>query len=141
VEDALLEAPRPWRILVADDDAAMRQVLADSLRKDGYEIVEAKDGAELLVRITRMLGGASPADEIDLIVTDVRMPTCGGLDVVKGLRDATSKIPVVVMSAFGGPHTRSRAAALGAVFLDKPFRMGVLRSTVRDLLGATSLVR
>jgi CheY-like chemotaxis protein len=130
----MMVAPRAAHILVADDDAAMRGVIADALRRDGHEITLVKDGGELLVQIAKLVG-ADARSRIDLIVTDVRMPICGGLDIVKGVRDSTWNLPIVVMSAFGGPYTRARAAALGAVFLDKPFKMAALRELVRDLLA------
>jgi DNA-binding response OmpR family regulator len=68
---------------------------------------------------------------VDLILTDVHMPGCSGLDVIEVLRDADWKTPVIVMTAFGDDETRARAEQLGAVMLEKPFRLDSLRAAVR----------
>jgi DNA-binding response OmpR family regulator len=73
-------------------------------------------------------------DAFDLIVSDLRMPVCSGLDIVKGLREAHWNTPVILMTAFGDDETRARADKLGALLFDKPFQMNVLRLVVRNLL-------
>jgi DNA-binding response OmpR family regulator len=130
--------PSRPRVLVAEDDAEMRRLVADALRKDGYEIIEETDGGRLLVRIAAIYSFAGTADPFDLIVSDVRMPVCSGLDILKGLRDAHWDTPVVLMTAFGDDETRARASALGALLFDKPFTMQALRATVRMLLASRS---
>jgi DNA-binding response OmpR family regulator len=127
-------AARSRRVLVADDDAEMRRLVAESLRKDGHEVVEESDGGRLLVRIAAIYSFDRTIDPFDLIVTDIRMPICSGLDIVKGLRDAHWKTPVILMTAFGDDETRRRASDLDALLFDKPFQMGALRAVVRGLL-------
>ncbi len=127
-------APRQPRVLVADDDAEMRRVVAESLRRDGYVVEEEGDGGRLLVRIAAIYSFAGTVDPFDLIVTDIRMPICSGLDILKGLRDAHWDTPVVLMTAFGDDDTRARAEKLGAVLFDKPFEMRALRLIVRSLI-------
>jgi DNA-binding response OmpR family regulator len=124
----------PPRILVAEDDEEMRRVVIDSLRRDGYDVVDVTDGGELLVRITSLYRLRPAPEPIDLIVTDVRMPVCNGFDIIQALRDAGWATPVVIMTAFGDDEARVRAATLNAVLLDKPFEMSALRSHVRELL-------
>jgi DNA-binding response OmpR family regulator len=128
-------AKRSARILVAEDDHEMRRLVADCLRAEGYEVHEVRDGAELLVRIENSLFLRSSPIPIDLFVTDVRMPSYSGIEVVSGLRDAGVAVPVVIMTAFGNAETREQAAAIGAELLEKPFKMAALRELVRRLLS------
>jgi DNA-binding response OmpR family regulator len=134
-------------VLVADDDTEMRHLVAESLRKDDYEVVEEPDGGRLLVRIAAIYNFQGTVDPFDLIVSDVRMPVCSGLDIVQGLRDAHWSTPVILMTAFGDEQTRLRAEQLGATLFDKPFRMSALRAVVRALIegeawtGPTSRAR
>jgi DNA-binding NtrC family response regulator len=123
-------------VIVAEDNDQMRAVVAETLRSDGYDVAELRDGAELLVRIARQYRTCEPLEPIDLIVADVRMPVVTGLAILKGLRDAHFATPVILMTAFGDANTRSEAERFGAVFFDKPFKMAALRGTVRRLLDA-----
>ncbi len=124
------------RILVAEDDGELRQVMTESLGKDGYEVVDVPDGSQLLIRITNHYRLCPDPEPIDVIVTDVRMPVVSGLEIVQSLRDADWTIPIVVVTAFADAETRARAAHLGAVLLDKPFKMQALRLAVRQLLSS-----
>ena len=133
----LVSAPdvdRPARIVVAEDDFEMRRLVTDCLRKEGYEVQEAADGGELLLRIENDLVMRRNPVPVDLFVTDIRMPVYTGLEIVTGLREAGLDMPVIIMTAFGNPETRERAEALGAALLDKPFKMEQLRALVRRLL-------
>jgi DNA-binding response OmpR family regulator len=130
-------SPAPSRrpfVLVADDDAEMRRLVAESLRKDDYDVIEESDGGRLLVRIAAIYSFAHTVHPFDLIVSDIRMPICSGFDIVKGLREAHWTTPVILMTAFGDDETRKRAEALGAILFDKPFPMSALRAAVRTLL-------
>jgi DNA-binding response OmpR family regulator len=126
------------RVLVADDDTEMRRLVAETLRKDDYEVVEESDGGRLLVRIAAIYAFERTIDPFDLIVSDIRMPVCSGLDILKGLRDAHWKTPVILMTAFGDEETKLRAESLGALLFDKPFQMNTLRLVVRSLLRERS---
>jgi DNA-binding response OmpR family regulator len=121
-------------VLVADDDAEMRHLVAESLRKDDYDVVEEADGGRLLVRIAAIYTLGEANDPVDLIVSDIRMPVCTGLDILKGIREAHWTTPVILMTAFGDDETRARAVKLGALLLDKPFQMSALRLVVHELL-------
>jgi two-component system, response regulator, stage 0 sporulation protein F len=126
-----VKPPAP-RILVAEDDHEMRRLVADGLRKDGYEVEEEADGQHALLRLLTI-----PAP-FDLIVTDVRMPGCSGLSILEALRAAGSKTPVILMSAFGDDEIRERAETLGAVFVGKPLAMAKLRVTAGQLVARPS---
>jgi DNA-binding response OmpR family regulator len=127
-------AGRPPRVLVVDDDAEMRRLVCDTLRKDHYDLVEETDGGRLLVRVAAIYGPSGAEEPVDLIVSDIRMPVCTGLDIVKGLRDARWGTPVVLMTAFADDDVCRRARSLNAVLFNKPFQMSDLRATVKALL-------
>jgi DNA-binding response OmpR family regulator len=124
------------RVLIAEDDDEMRRLVAEALRKDGYEVLEAADAQQLLAELVRSdLWTGNRRGAIDLILTDIRMPGCSGLDIMEILREAEWQTPMILMTAFGDRETRSRAEGLGAVLLDKPFRIDVLLATVKASLG------
>ncbi len=127
---------RPPRVLVADDDPEMRRLVCDTLRKDGHEIVEEQDGGRLLVRVAALYQKAGAALPVDLIVSDIRMPVCTGLDILKGMRDAHWGTPVVLMTGFADDEVCRRASMLGATLFNKPFQMADLRRTVNLLLAS-----
>jgi DNA-binding response OmpR family regulator len=112
----------------------MRGLVAQCLRRDSHDVFEVADGARLLVRIGRQYRAEDPAGKIDLIVTDLRMPLMTGLAILRGLRAAHCTTPVILMTAFGDDQVRREAAELGAVLLDKPFSMTVLRTKALELL-------
>jgi CheY-like chemotaxis protein len=130
----IVQAPRRFRILVAEDDTEMRRVIADTLRDDGYDVVELADGGRLLVDVAARLKGEPEADSIDLIVSDIRMPICTGLEIVEALRHAHWRTPVILMTAFGDDATRRKAEGLRAVLFDKPFDLDDLRTAVKNML-------
>jgi DNA-binding response OmpR family regulator len=122
------------RILVVEDDAEMRRLVTDALRKDDYDITEEGDGGRLLVRVAAIYTFQQTADFFDMIISDIRMPVCSGLDILQGLREARWPTPVILMTAFGDDETRARAERLGAVLFDKPFTMKALRLVVGEML-------
>lgn len=126
--------PRHGYVVVAEDDAEMRALVADSLRRDDHQVVEVADGGRLLVRIGRQYATQELAPHIDLIVSDVRMPLITGLEILRGLRAAGCPTPVILMSAFCDRDLQREAKALDAVLLSKPFGMTVLRETAARLL-------
>lgn len=134
-EPDLSTAPRP-RVLVAEDDADMRALVADILRKEGLDVEELANGQRLLVRVVEAFGSGREGDAgIDLIVSDVRMPFCSGLDVLEEVHRSRCRTPVLLMTAFGERDLSSRVQALGGRLLDKPFTPLALRTAVRELLG------
>jgi len=123
---------------VADDDSDLLALVAEALREDGYDVVEESDGGRLLVRLSAIYALKGTIDPIDLIVSDVCMPVCSGLDLLLGLRNAHWSTPVILMTGFGDPDIRSRARHLGAVLLEKPFPASTLRERVKSLLASTA---
>lgn len=128
-------APSPARLLLAEDDFELRELLASVLRADGHDVVEARDGIELWDLLTRNGVGQSDATPFSVIVSDVRMPGLSAFDVLSKLRLELATVPVILITAFGDQTTHSRALHLGAsrVF-DKPFDCDELREAVHDTL-------
>jgi DNA-binding response OmpR family regulator len=120
-------------VLVADDDPEMRRLVVESLRRDGHVVDEAHDGGRLLGKIAEVFDRDPSLSLIDLIVTDVRMPFCSGLEMLERLSEAGWRVPSIVMTAFGDDETRRRAAKAGAVYLDKPLSIDALREAVAFL--------
>ncbi len=129
------ETRRAARIVVAEDDAEIRTLVADALRSDGHLVQEVADGGALLVRIAHQFRCYEPEDPADLFVSDVRMPVITGLAILRGLRNAHNATPFLLITAFGDPTTRREAQSLGAVLVEKPLYLDDLRDEVRRLLS------
>ena len=119
------------RVLVAEDDPEMRRLVVEALRKDGHQVMEATDGGRMLVRLAEAFDRDPALLSVDVIVSDMRMPVCNGLDLLERLAEARWRIPCILMTAFGDDETRKRVDRIGAVLLDKPLSLDVLRATVR----------
>ncbi|MEI9950285.1 MAG: response regulator [Pseudomonadota bacterium] len=114
------------RVLLAEDDLALREILATVLSESGYQVGTVSDGSEL----RRLLRQAGPEGRFDLIVTDVNMPGGSGLDVIELLRQNGDTTPVIVVTAFPQADIRQRAKDLGLRLLAKPFELETLRAAV-----------
>ena len=116
------------RILVVDDDAAIRTVVRESLRREGYLVETAASVAEQ----RRALESFAP----HVLVTDVVLPDGNGLDLVPGLAASYPRMPVIVMSAQNTLATAVRATEQGAFeYLPKPFDLGELTRAVADAIA------
>ncbi len=127
-------ADRAPRILLVDDEAAIQTLLSYPLRKDGYEVVQASDGAEALERF---------ADEgtFDLVVLDVMMPRLDGLETCRRLR-ATSTVPIIMLTAKAEEIDKVLGLELGADdYITKPFSMHEFRSRVKAALRRAGMTR
>ena len=122
------------KILIAEDEESVRNLLADILKEAGYQIVLASDGVEGLERYEQEKG------EFDLLLSDVVMPKCNGIELAKELRRKDPQLKLVLMSGYSDdstiPETIER---LGAPFLPKPFSPSSLLETVRMVLDANSV--
>lgn len=121
------------RVLVAEDSDDTRAVVAAILRDDGFDVVEARSGVELLDRLG--VGNMPSKEPIDLVISDVRMPRLNGIEALAKARKAEVGTPFILMSAYGGRGAQQRARELHAVmFLKKPFSLFELRDAVRAIL-------
>jgi two-component system, OmpR family, response regulator MprA len=121
----------PQRVLVADDDRAIRESLARALDLEGYEVVPAVDGVESLTRVRK--------ESFDALVLDVMMPGVDGLAVCRVLRADGDRTPVLMLTA--RQETADRVAGLDAGaddYLPKPFELDELLARLRALLRRAS---
>jgi DNA-binding response OmpR family regulator len=122
---------RPPRILLVDDEQSILTLLSYPLRKDGYDVVRAADGAEALACF-----GES---EFDLVVLDVMMPRIDGLEACRRLR-AISTVPIIMLTAKSEEIDKVLGLELGADdYITKPFSMREFRSRVKAALRRASL--
>src|SRR5829696_9960406 len=115
------------RVLIVDDEPAVRAALDRALRLDGYEIDLAADGREALDRLADA--------HHDAIVLDVSMPVLDGLEVCRRLRDAGDRTPVLMLTARDAIDDRVAGLDAGADdYLAKPFALKELKARLRALL-------
>ncbi len=120
------------RILVVDDERAVRESLRRALELEGYEIELANDGQEALYRLESQA-------EPDAVVLDVLMPGLDGLEVCKRLRRSGSKLPVLMLTARDAVENRVAGLDAGADdYLTKPFALEELLARIRALLRRAS---
>ena len=119
------------KILIVDDDAAVRDSLRRALRLEGYAVELAEDGEEALERIT--------ADGVDAMVLDVAMPRLDGLETCRRLRAGGSSLPVLMLTARDEVSDRVAGLDAGADdYVVKPFALEELLARVRALLRRSS---
>ncbi len=120
-------SPHLPRVLVVDDDRAVRESLRRSLEFNGYDVHLAGDGAEALAGI----GAVAP----DVVVMDVMMPRLDGLDATRALRAAGNDVPILVLTARDAVGDRVEGLDAGADdYLTKPFALQELLARLRALL-------
>lgn len=129
--------PLSARVVVAEDDPELRELLVQALEKDGYEVQEIENGDQLITYLGTCEGIGEGERTPNIIVSDVRMPGYDGLEILEGLREAGWNTPVILITAFGDPALHRRALGLGAVAVfDKPFDLDDLRTAVLCTLEA-----
>lgn len=122
---------RKTRVLVAEDEEDFRGVVVAALREDGYDVLEAKNGDELIELLTPPVIFRPP----DAIVADIWMPGIDGLSVAAGLRGSGWETPIIFMTANATDAVRARARELRAnALFQKPFELRDLRRDVQSLL-------
>jgi two-component system response regulator AtoC len=127
-------------ILVADDDASIRSLLKQLLSDEGYSVVEATTGTEVVEKVKE----TNP----DLVIMDVRMPELDGIEALSKLKVSSPKTSVLIMTAFGSSNNAIRAMELGAFdYITKPFELDKISHTVkrvieyRDLTSEVQVLR
>jgi two-component system response regulator (stage 0 sporulation protein F) len=119
-------------VLVAEDDANLRALLAIVLRREGHRIVELRDGRELGEQLERWFPAGQRSPENLLIISDLRMPEADGLSLMRAVVERGHRPAFVILTAFGSPELHAAARTLGALnVLDKPFDFDDLRREVR----------
>ncbi|SEM06965.1 two-component system, response regulator FlrC [Syntrophus gentianae] len=116
------------RILVVDDDTSMRMALCETLESCGYIVETAANGFEAL---TKFKGGAFEA-----VITDMRMPGMGGMEVLKNIKKISPESPVILITAYGTVNTAVEAMKEGASdFIMKPFSLEDIEFVVKNVLA------
>jgi CheY-like chemotaxis protein len=127
------------RVVLAEDDTELRVLIASVLRAQGYEVVEIRDGTELLEYVADHVRADGTLYDVDLLISDIRMPGFTGLHVIAALRKVAGSTPVILITAFGDEHTHEYAKSLDvAAVLDKPFDLDRLAQQVESALTATA---
>jgi two-component system response regulator PilR (NtrC family) len=104
------------RILVVDDEKSMRDILAISLSKEGYEVTVAESGDAAIETSRR--------EPFDAVITDLRMPRTDGLQVLRSVKERTPETAVIMVTAVGSTETAIEAMRLGAYdYITKPFKL------------------
>ena len=119
-------------ILVADDDASIRSLLKQLLVDEGFAVLEASTGIEVVDKVKE----SSP----DLVIMDVRMPELDGIEALARLKSTNPKTAVLIMTAFGSSNAAIRAMELGAFdYITKPFELDKISHSVKRVLDYQDL--
>ena len=125
--------PDSSTILLVDDEDAVQKLLAYPLERDGFRVLQARDGQEALERFER--------EHVDLVVLDVMLPKLDGLEVCKRLR-ASSAVPIIMLTARDDELDKVLGLELGADdYITKPFSIREFRSRVRAVLRRAAAPR
>jgi DNA-binding response OmpR family regulator len=125
--------PDSSTILLVDDEDAVQKLLAYPLERDGFRVIQARDGEEALERFER--------EHVDLVVLDLMLPKLDGLEVCKRLR-AGSAVPIIMLTARDDELDKVLGLELGADdYITKPFSIREFRSRVRALLRRAATAR
>lgn len=119
------------QILVVDDEPALCNVLQKTLKKAGYRVLTATTGRKALSLLKK--------EKVHLLLLDLKMPTLGGLELLKKIRGKgkmKNPVPAVILTAYGSLSSARLAMELGAVdYLTKPFDLDEVKSVVKEVLG------
>ena len=123
--------PKPTA-LVVDDEANLRKVLSAMLRRDGFDVLTASDGAEAL--------GLLSKQSVDVVLSDIRMPNLDGMSLLKRTMVEYPDIPVVILTAHGSVDNAVEAIKIGAFdYLTKPFDKDELQLVLRKATATAKL--
>lgn len=109
------------RVLVAEDDPKMREMVSERLRRDGCDVIDVGSGDEALGLMELIASNQAPIDDLELLIMDVRMPGLSGIEVVYLLRAYRWNTPILLMTAYPEPELLEEAHRLGVSVLPKPF--------------------
>src|SRR5213075_699861 len=125
--------PDSSTILLVDDEDAVQKLLTYPLQREGFRVLQARDGEEALARFR--------AEDVDLVVLDVMIPKLDGLEVCKRLR-AESTVPIIMLTARDDELDKVLGLELGADdYITKPFSIREFRSRIRALMRRATTLR
>jgi len=112
------------RVLVVEDDEDIRDVLQETLRRWGYDVVVAQDGKEGINKFR--------SHSFSLVITDIRMPAMDGLSMLKTIRSEDSKVPIIVITGYPSVDSAVESLVQGADhYIVKPINMDDLEAKIR----------
>ncbi len=120
------------RILVADDEQNLRRVLVALLRRDGHDVVQAASGPEAIDRL----------GDVDVVITDLRMPGADGMEVLRTATKNFPQTPVIMITAYGSVGQAVEAIKAGAFdYIEKPFEQDAIRIIIDKAIGQAAANR
>ncbi len=120
------------KILVADDEQNLRRVLVAMLKRDGHEVVQAASGIEAIEQLA----------DVDVVITDLRMPGADGMDVLRAAAKTHPHLPVIMITAYGSVGQAVEAIKAGAFdYIEKPFEQDSIRGIVEKAIGQAAANR
>jgi two-component system response regulator AtoC len=126
--------PEKKQVLVVDDEANLRRVLAANLTRDGYDVHTAENGLAALEVLRE--------HHIDLVITDLKMPQLDGMALLREVQAMDLQLPVIMLTAHGTVDNAVEALKLGAIdYLTKPFDQTEIRNVVRKALRTRDLAQ
>ena len=121
------------KILIVDDDKSIRKTLRDILEFEKYEIDEATDGLDCMVKIKQ--------NKFDVIILDVKMPRMDGMEAIEKIQNLCPDLPVIMISGHGNIDTAVEAVKKGAFdYIQKPPDLNRLLITLRNAIDKSSLI-
>ena len=122
----------PSKILVVDDDSASIEAASEVLEREGYDLFAASGGREALETLV--------AEDIDVVITDEKMPDLSGIDLLKHIKDNYPYTQVIILTGYGSIDSAVQATRAGADgYLEKPIQINILRQTAKNALEKRSL--
>ena len=115
-------------ILLVEDEAIPRYGFAQNLRSEGYEVLEAMEGAEAIALLEKY------SSRIDLVITDLAMPKVNGLELIANIQARWPKLRVIMLSAYMSQRGADSILGQTAQFLPKPVRPSALMAAVRGMV-------
>jgi len=120
------------KIVIVDDEQAIRWSLGEALKNEGYETEEIENGKKALKAFRN--------DPADLIILDLKLPDINGIEVLKKIKEMDEQVPVIMMTAYGQIETAVEAIRCGAYdFLLKPFQLEKMKITIRNAFEKSKL--
>ena len=124
------QAPRPWIVMIVDDDELIRRAVTIYLSNRGYEVIGAVNGSDCLVKLSPKMP--------DVILLDVMMPGMDGRETCRRIREF-SEVPIILLTARAQESDRSQGIAAGANgYITKPMSLKEVEAMVRALLPSPS---
>jgi len=117
-------------VMTVDDSASVRQMVAFTLKQNGYDVIEAVDGQDALAKLS--------SNKVDMLLTDLNMPKLDGIGLIKGVRASNLNkfIPIVMLTTESQDSRKKEGKSAGATgWIVKPFKQDQLIAVIKKVLG------